>query len=44
MAKDVFMGSEDEKNVLVFRRDNSGRVTELIERRKFNDLHLTRDK
>ena len=44
LAKDVFMGSDDEKNLLVFRRDDSGRVTELIERRKFNDLHLTRDK
>ena len=26
-----------------FLRDDAGHVTELIERRKFNDLHLTRD-
>jgi hypothetical protein len=43
IAKDVFMGGDDEKNLLVFRRDDSGRVTELIERRKFNDLRLKRD-
>jgi hypothetical protein len=43
MAKDVFMGGDDEKNVLIFRRDDSGRVVELVERRKFNDLHLKRE-
>ena len=43
IAKDVFMGGDDEKNLLVFRRDDSGHVVELIERRKFNDLHLKRD-
>ncbi len=43
MAKDVFMGGDDEKNLLIFRRDNAGRVTELIERRKFNDLRLKRE-
>ncbi len=43
IAKDVFMGGDDEKNVIIFRRDDSGRVVELIERRKFNDLHLRRD-
>lgn len=43
IAKDVFMGGDDERNLLIFRRDVSGRVTELIERRKFNDLHAQRD-
>jgi hypothetical protein len=43
MAKDVFMGSDDEKNILLFRRDNTGKLIELIERRKFNDLHLKRE-
>ncbi|WP_168172652.1 nuclear transport factor 2 family protein [Rhodanobacter sp. C05] len=43
IARDVFMGTDDERNLLIFRRDAAGHVTELIERRKFNDLHLTRD-
>jgi hypothetical protein len=43
VAKDVFMGGDDEKNVLIFRRDDAGKITELIERRKFNDLHLRRE-
>jgi len=43
VAKDVFMDGGDEKNLIVFRRDVSGRVVELIERRKFNDLHMQRD-
>ncbi|WP_266183605.1 nuclear transport factor 2 family protein [Dyella humicola] len=43
IAKDVFMGSDDERNLLIFRRDAHGRVNALIERRKFNDLRLTRD-
>jgi hypothetical protein len=43
IAKDVFMGGDDEKNLLIFRRNTAGKVVELIERRKFNDLHLTRD-
>jgi len=43
MAKDVFMGGDDEKNVLIFRRDDAGKIVELIERRKFNDLHLKRE-
>jgi hypothetical protein len=43
IARDVFMGGDDEKNLLIFRRDDAGHVTELIERRKFNDLHLKRD-
>ena len=43
VAKDVFMGSDDERNLLVFRRDAQGRVNALIERRKFNDLRLARD-
>jgi len=43
MAKDVFMSGGDEKNILIFRRDAAGKITELIERRKFNDLHLLRE-
>lgn len=43
IARDVFMGTDDERNLLIFRRDAAGRVTELIERRKFNDLHLARE-
>jgi uncharacterized protein DUF4440 len=43
IAKDVFMGGDDEKNLMIFRRDEAGHVTELIERRKFNDLHLARE-
>ncbi len=43
IGRDVFMGSDDERNLLIFRRDASGKVDELIERRKFNDLHLRRD-
>ena len=43
IAKDVFMGGDDEKNLMIFRRDASGKVDELIERRKFNDLHLKRE-
>ena len=44
IAKDVFMGGDDEKNLMIFHRDDKGRVVELIERRKYNDLHLARDK
>jgi hypothetical protein len=44
IAKDVFMGGDDEKNIMIFRRDDKGRIVELIERRKYNDLHLARDK
>lgn len=43
IAKDVFMGSDDERNLFIFRRDTHGRVDTLIERRKFNDLHLARE-
>jgi hypothetical protein len=43
IARDVFMGTDDEKNLLIFRRDDAGHVIELIERRKFNDLHLRRE-
>lgn len=43
IAKDVFMDGGDEKNLVIFRRDASGHVTGLIERRKFNDLHMQRD-
>ena len=43
IAKDVFMTGGDERNLVIFRRDPSGRVVELIERRKFNDLHMQRD-
>ena len=43
IGKDVFMTGGDERNLVIFRRDASGRVVELIERRKFNDLHMKRD-
>ena len=43
LAPDVFMSGDDEKNILIFRRDDAGRIVELIERRKFNDLHLARE-
>lgn len=43
IARDVFMGSDDERNLLIFRRDRQGRVEALIERRKFNDLRLSRE-
>jgi len=36
------MEDNDERNLLIFRRDASGRVKALIERRKFNDLVLSR--
>jgi hypothetical protein len=42
IARDVFMDGGDEKNLLIFRRDAHGAVVSLIERRKFNDLVLTR--
>lgn len=44
LAKDVFMQDNDERNLLIFRRDAAGHVVGLIERRKFNDLHFTREK
>jgi hypothetical protein len=43
IGKDVFMTGGDERNLVIFRRDASGGVVELIERRKFNDLHMKRD-
>src|SRR5690348_6385982 len=43
VARDVFMGTDDERNLYIFRRDGTGRVVSLIERRKFNDLVLKRD-
>jgi len=43
LARDVFMGGDDEKNLYVFERDAAGKVVELVERRKFNDLHLRRE-
>ncbi|MFI4970338.1 MAG: nuclear transport factor 2 family protein [Lysobacterales bacterium] len=43
VARDVFMDDGDERNLLIFRRGGNGRVVELIERRKFNDLHLKRE-
>lgn len=43
LAKDVFMEGGDEKNIVIFRRGAGGRVEELIERRKFNDLHAKRE-
>jgi hypothetical protein len=44
IAKDVFMSGGDERNLVIFRRDAAGQVSELIERRKFNDLHMSRAK
>ena len=44
IARDVFMGGDDEKNLLIFRRDDAGKIVELIERRKFNDLHQRQNK
>lgn len=44
IAHDVFMGSDDERNLLIFHRGADGKVDALIERRKFNDLKLTKDK
>jgi hypothetical protein len=43
IAKDVFMSGGDERNLVIFRRGAAGRVDELIERRKFNDLRMKRD-
>ncbi|WP_198651433.1 DUF4440 domain-containing protein [Dyella sp. C11] len=43
VAKDVFMGTDDERNLLIFQRDEHGKVTTLIERRKFNDLRLNKE-
>jgi len=42
IGKDVFMGSDDERNLFIFRRGADGKVNALIERRKFNDLRLDR--
>jgi len=44
IARDIFMEGQgsDERNLLIFRRNESGRVIALIERRKFNDLRLER--
>jgi hypothetical protein len=38
----VFSDDGDEKNLMLFRRDAAGRVEELVERRKFNDLRMKR--
>jgi ketosteroid isomerase-like protein len=43
LGGDVFMGSDDERNLLIFRRGANGKVDKVIERRKFNDLSLVRD-
>lgn len=42
IGRDVFMGSDDERNLFIFQRDAQGKVTALVERRKFNDLRLDR--
>ena len=44
LGEDIFMGSDDERNLLIFHRGADGKVDEVIERRKFNDLTLLRDK
>jgi len=43
VGRDVFMDAGDERNLFIFRRGGDGRVQEVIERRKFNDLHMTRE-
>lgn len=43
VAKDVFMGSDDERNLFIFQRDEHGKVVALVERRKFNDLKLGKE-
>ena len=43
VARDVFMDDGDEKNLYLFRRDGAGRITAVIERRKFNDLVMNRE-
>jgi hypothetical protein len=43
IARDVFMQDNDERNLLIFRRDASGHIVEVLERRKFNDLRMTRE-
>lgn len=42
LAADVFTEGNEERNLVIFRRDGSGRVERLIERRKYNDLHMER--
>jgi hypothetical protein len=42
VAPDVFWEMGEEKNLLIFQRDESGKVHRLIQRRKFNDLAMTR--
>jgi hypothetical protein len=44
IGKDVFMGSDDERNIMIFHRDGHGAVDALIERRKFNDFRLARER
>jgi hypothetical protein len=43
VGRDVFMDAGDERNLFIFRRGSDGRVQEVIERRKFNDLHMPRE-
>jgi hypothetical protein len=43
VARDVFMDEGEERNLLIFRRGAGGKVEELIERRKFNDLRMARE-
>ncbi len=42
IAKDVFMEGGGERNLLIFRRGDAGKVEGLIQRRKFNDLWMKR--
>jgi hypothetical protein len=44
VARDVFMDAGEERNLYIFRRGADGRVTELLERRKFNDLRMRRER
>lgn len=44
LARDVFMDAGDERNLYIFRRSADGHVAELLERRKFNDLRMARER
>ena len=43
VAKDVYTGGDDKEILLIFRRDEAGEIVELVDRRKYNDLHMSRE-
>jgi len=43
VAKDVYTGGDDKEILLIFRRDEAGEIVELVERHKYNDLHMSRE-